>query len=76
MAFLRSCVLSMSNIVPYSYVGCKELENYVFVFHWGPFGLLYLTISVFTFTNSLLFSSFSVFTDSFGTISSFSSIFG
>ena len=74
MAFLRSCVLSMSNIVPYSYVGCKELENYVFVFHWGPFGLLYLTISIFTFTNS--FSTFIVFTNSFETIFKFYLAFG
>ena len=26
MVFLRSCALSISNIVPYSYIGCKELE--------------------------------------------------
>ena len=33
MVFLRSCVLSISNIVPYSYIGCRELEGYVLVFH-------------------------------------------
>ena len=41
MVFLRSCALSISNIVPYSYTGCKELEGSVLVFLWGPFGLLY-----------------------------------
>ena len=73
MVFLRSCVLSISNIVSYSYIGCKELEGFVLVFHWGPFGLLcsllYLIISFFTFTNS--FSSFIIFTDSFETIAKF-----
>ena len=71
MVFLRSCALSISNIVPYSYTSCKELEGFVLVFHWGPFGLLYgllyFTISLFRFTNS--FSSFIVFTDSFEIIS-------
>ena len=43
------------------------LEGSVLVFHWGPFGLLYgllyFTISLFTFTDS--FSSFIVFIDLF-----------
>ena len=73
MVFLRSCVLSISNIVSYSYIGCRELVGSILVFHWGLFGLLYgllyLTISFFTFVN--YFSSFIVFTDSFETISRF-----
>ena len=74
MVFLRSYVSSISNIVPYSYIGCRELEGFVLVFDWGSFGLLYLTILFFTFTNS--FSSFIVFTDSFETIYKFSLAFG
>ena len=85
MVFLRSCALSISNVVPYSYtgykelyIGCKELEGSILVFHWGPFGLLYdslyLTISVFAFTNS--FSIFIVFIDLSETVSKFSSTFG
>ena len=33
MIFLRSCILSISNIVPYSYISCNELEGFVLVFH-------------------------------------------